>query len=69
MWRKVRYIISCTREGVGDRMNVRLDGELLEEVQSFKYLGLHVAVNGRVDVEVGHRVKEASKCMGAMKSV
>ncbi len=33
------------------------------------YLGSHVAVNGRVNVEVRHRVKEASKYMGGMKSV
>ncbi len=26
-------------------------------------------MNGRVNVDVGHRVKEASKCMGGMKSV
>ena len=26
-------------------------------------------MNGRVDVEVSHRMKEASKCMGGMKSV
>ncbi len=45
-------------------MKVRLNGELLEEVESFKYLGSHVAVNGRVDVEVGNRVREASKFMG-----
>ncbi len=37
--------------------------------ESFKDLGSHVAVTGRVNVEVGHRVKEASKCMGGMKSV
>ncbi len=53
----------------GDRLDVRLDEEMLEEVESFKYLGSHVAVNGRVDVKVGHRVKEASKCMGGRKSV
>ncbi len=53
----------CAREGGGDRLDVRLDGKMLEEVESFKYLGSYVAVNGRVNVEVGHRVKEASKCI------
>ncbi len=46
-------LIRCAREGGGDRLDVRLDGEMLEEVESFKYLGSHVAVNDRVDVEVG----------------
>ncbi len=53
-------IMRCTREGVGVRLDVRLNGEVLEEVESFKYLGSHVAVNDRVNEEVGHRVKEAS---------
>ncbi len=43
-----------------DRLDVRLDGEMLEEVESFKYFGSHVAVHGRVTVEVGQRVEEAS---------
>lgn len=37
-------------------MDGRLDGEILEEVESFKNLGSHVAVNGRVNEEVGPRV-------------
>ncbi len=36
-------------------------------MESFKYLESHVAVNGRV--KVSHKMKEASKCMGGMKSV
>lgn len=47
---------------------MRLNVELVEEVESFKCVGSHVAVNGSV-VEVGNRVKETSKCMGGMKSV
>ncbi len=62
-------VMRCAREGGRDRLDVGLDGEMLEEVESFKYLGSHVAINVRVDVEVGHRVKKASKCMGGMKSV
>ncbi len=58
-------VMRCARDCGWDR----LDGEVLEEVESFKYLGPHVAVNGRVHVEVGHRVKEVSKCMGGMESI
>ncbi len=61
-------VMRCAREGGGDRSVVRLD-EMQEEVKIFKYLGSHVAVNGRVNVEVSHRVKEASKCISGMKSV
>ncbi len=62
-------VMRCAREGGGDRLDVRLNGEMLEEVESFKYLESHVAVNGRVNVEVSHRMKEGSKCIGGMKSV
>ncbi len=41
-------VMRCAREGGGDRFDVRLDGEMLEEVESFKYLGSHVTVNGRM---------------------
>ncbi len=61
--------MKCVRDADGGRVNERLNGELLKEVENFKYLGLNVAVNGRVDVEVGNRVKEVSKCMGGLKSV
>lgn len=53
----------------GGKMNVRLSGELLEEVKSFKYLGSYVTVNREFEVEVGNRVKEASKCMCGMRTV
>ncbi len=62
-------VMRCAREGGGDRLDVRLDEEMLEEVEIFNYLGSHVALNGKVNVEVGHRVKEANKCIGGMKSV
>ncbi len=52
-------VMRYAKEGGGDILDVRLDGEMLEEMESFKYLGSHVAVNGKVNVEVGHRVKEA----------
>jgi hypothetical protein len=62
-------VMRCTRNEGGDRLNVRLNGERLEDVQSFKYLGSHIAVKGGVEEEVRHRVNEASKCLGGLKSV
>ena len=35
-----------------------LNGEALEEVDHFKYLGSVIAANGRVEAGVCHRVKE-----------
>ena len=36
-------VVRCSRYGNGGRMHVRPNGELLEEVDCFKYVGLHSA--------------------------
>ena len=51
----------CSRDGNGDRMHVILNGEPLEEVDCFKYLGSQVAADGGCDL--GYRA------WGALKSV
>ena len=62
-------VMRCTRNMDRGKLNVKLNGDLLEEVESFKYLGSHIAVGGGVETEVNFRVKEASKCLGGMKRV
>ena len=39
-------VMRCSRYGKGDRMHVILNGEPLEEVDCFKYLGSQVAADG-----------------------
>ena len=39
-------VMRCSRYGNGDRMHVMLNGEPLEEVDCFKYLGSQVAADG-----------------------
>ena len=41
-------VMRCTRNEDGARLNVMLNGEALEEVYQFKYLGLVIAANGGV---------------------
>ena len=41
-------VIRCTRNEDGARLSVMLNGEALEEVDQFKYLGSVIAVNGEV---------------------
>ena len=62
-------VIRCSRYGNGDRMHVILDGEPLEEVDCFKYLGLEVAADGRSEKDVVHRMNEGYRAWGALKSV
>ena len=58
----------CTRNEDGARLNVMLNGEALEEVDQFKYLGSVIAANG-VEADVRHRVNEGCKVLGALKGV
>ena len=62
-------VMRCTRYENGTRLNVTLDGEVLEEVDQFKYLGSIIAANGGVEADVRHRVNEGCKVLGAMKGV
>ena len=52
-------VMRCSRYGHGDGMHVILNGEPLEEVDCFRYLGSQVAADGgcKRDVVV-HRMNE-----------
>ena len=59
----------CSRYGNGDRMHVIVNGEPLEEVDCFKYLGSQVAADGGCERDVVHRMNEGYRAWGALKSV
>ena len=52
-----------------DRMHVILNGEPLEEVDCFKYLGSQVAADGGCERDVVHRINDRYRAWGALKSV
>ena len=62
-------VMRCSRYDNGDRMHVILNGELLEEVYCFKYLGLQVVADGGCERDVVHRMNEGHRAWGALKSV
>ncbi len=51
------------------RVSVALNEKFLEEVECFKYLGSHVAVDGGIDGEVKFKINEVGKVYGGMKCV
>ena len=51
-------VMRCTSNEGGNRLDVRLDGEVLEEVDQFKYLGSVIAADGGVEADLHHRVNE-----------
>ena len=62
-------VMRCSRYGNGDRMNVILNGEPLEEVDCFKYLGSQMAADGGCERDVVHRMNEGYRDWGVLKSV
>ena len=62
-------VVRCTGNEDGARLNVMLNGEALEEVDQFTYLGSGIAGNGGVEADVRHRVNERCKVLGALKGV
>ena len=62
-------VMRCSRYGNGDRMHVILNGEPLEKVDCFKYLGSQVAGDGGCERDVVHRMNEGYRAWGALKSV
>ena len=59
----------CSRYGNRDRIHVILNGESLEEVNCFKYLGSQVAADGGCERDVVHRMNNGYRALGAPKSV
>ncbi len=62
-------VMRCSKEEGQGNMRVSLNGEELEEVSCFRYLGVDIAADGNQAVEVKHRVGEGAKVMGALRSV
>ena len=62
-------VMRCTRNEDGARLNVMLNGEVLDEVYQVKYLGSVIAANGGVEADVCQRVNEGCKVLGALKGV
>ena len=62
-------VMRCSRYGNGDRMHVILNGEPLEAVDCFKYLGSQVAADVGCERDVVHKMNEGYRAWGALKSV
>lgn len=52
----MKLVILCIRKERGGRMKVELNGQVVEYIESFKYLVLILTVNGVVESDVGKPV-------------
>ena len=62
-------MLVCSREGGRAELKVWLNGELIEEVVLFKYLGSVISKDARVSTDVRQSVSEGAAAYGAMKSI
>ena len=62
-------VMRCSRYGNWGRMHVIRNGEPVEEVVCFKYLGSQVASDEGCEGDVVHRMNEGYRALGALKSV
>ena len=62
-------VMRCSNEDPVPGLQIQLEGEQLEKVDSFKYLGGRITERGDVGQEVQCRVVEANKAMGGMKKI
>ena len=62
-------VMVCGRTERGGNLDLSLNGEMLEEVDSFKYLGSIVSKNGGVVEDVISRVNEGAKVSGALSRI
>ena len=62
-------VMRCSRRVNNSRLNIAWEGENLEEVECFKYLGSNISANGKIEVEVKSRVNEVAKVQGGLKEM
>ena len=52
-----------------NEMNISLNNSRMEEVECYRYLGVDVSSDGRMNEEVRHRIGEARKVSGALQKL
>ena len=57
------------REEDVNALEIKVGEEVLDEVDKFRYLGMDVSAQGRMEEEVSHRVEEGAKVLGAMRKM
>ena len=67
--RKLRINVGKSKVIRCSRAYVILNGEPLEEVDCFKYLGSEMAAAGGCERDMVHRMNEGYRAWGALKSV
>ena len=62
-------VMKMSDTGEKGNLSIKVKEEVMKEVDTFRYLGVDFASNGRMDAELNHRSMEVRKCAGVLKSV
>ena len=62
-------VMKLSDTGEKDNLRIKVKEEVVEEVDTFRYLGVDFASSGRMDAELNHRSIEVRKCAGMLKNV
>lgn len=63
----ISKVMRCSRGSETNHLNISLNGDDLEEMEYFQYLGVDSAVNRAIGDEVCHRVIERATVLGALR--
>ena len=62
-------VMKVSKNGDQNELNISLDGRRMEEVNAYKYLGVDVTNDGKMNEEVNHRTGEAKKVSGGLQKL
>jgi hypothetical protein len=65
---KKSKVMKVNKRGEGN-INIQCKGEMLEQVDSYTYLGTVISQDGRIDQEVGNRVMKANNAYFQMNII
>ena len=52
-------VMKVSKTGDQIELNISLDGRIMEEVNAYRYLGVDVTNDGKMNEEVNHKIGEA----------
>ena len=62
-------VMRIGKNGEENEVNVSLNGRRMEEVETYRYLGVDISNDSGMGEEVNHRIGESRKAWGALKDV
>ena len=62
-------IMKIGKNGEENGVNINLNDRRMQEVETYRYLGVDISSNGGMGEEVNHRITEAKKAWRALKEV